>query len=347
MAARLSPNSEDLSPQPDSNKSNDEQINNTKSSNPKMNYLIAVIVGIGQAIAILPGLSRSGSTISFARFFGIKREECVKFSFLLSIPVIFGSFIFELYKSHEIIFSSSALNMADMAISFVFAYISGLLAIKFLTRLSRTRNLNIFAIYCIVMAVAIFIVYYSQKFLRKEKHLEMKGVILAGGLGSRLFPCTKVTNKHLLPVYNKPMIYYPLNTMVNAGLKDIMIVTGGNYAGDFLRILGNGKEFGLKDISYTYQEGEGGIAEALKLAENFAEGEKIFVILGDNIIEDDVSEDINDFEKQKEGAGIFLKEVPDPERFGVAEIKEGKVINIEEKPKNPKSNYAVCGLVPI
>ena len=172
----------------------------------------------------------------------------------------------------------------------------------------------------------------------------MKGIILAGGLGSRLFPCTKVTNKHLLPVYNKPMIYYPLNTMVNAGLKDIMIVTGGNYAGDFLRILGNGKEFGLKDISYTYQEGEGGIAEALKLAENFAEGEKIFVILGDNIIEDDVSEAIKYFEKQKEGAGIFLKEVPDPERFGVAEIKEGKVINIEEKPIKPKSNYAVCGL---
>jgi undecaprenyl-diphosphatase len=164
VGARLSPNSEGLSPQLDSAKSNDEQINNTKSSNPKMNYLIAFIVGIGQAIAILPGLSRSGSTISFARFFGIKREECVKFSFLLSIPVIFGSFIFELYKSHEIIFNSSALNMADMAISFVFAYISGLLAIKFLTRLSRTRNLNIFAIYCIVMAVAIFIVIIIRSF---------------------------------------------------------------------------------------------------------------------------------------------------------------------------------------
>jgi len=164
VGARLSPNSEDLSPQLDSKKSNDEQINNTKSSNPKMNYFIAFIVGIGQAIAILPGLSRSGSTISFARFFGIKREECVKFSFLLSIPVIFGSFIFELYKSHEIIFSSSALNMADMAISFVFAYISGLLAIKFLTRLSRTRNLNIFAIYCIVMAVAVFIVIIVRSF---------------------------------------------------------------------------------------------------------------------------------------------------------------------------------------
>ena len=164
VGARLSPNSEDLSPQLDSKKSNDEQINNTKSSNPKMNYFIAAVVGIGQAIAILPGLSRSGSTISFARFFGIKREECVKFSFLLSIPVIFGSFIFELYKSHEIIFSSSALNMADMAISFVFAYISGLLAIKFLTRLSRTRNLNIFAIYCIVMAVAVFIVIIVRSF---------------------------------------------------------------------------------------------------------------------------------------------------------------------------------------
>lgn len=146
IGARLSLNGKDLSPL------------------PKMNYLIAAVVGIGQAVAILPGLSRSGSTISFARFFGIKREECVKFSFLLSIPVIFGSFIFELYKSHEIIFSSSALNMADMAISFVFAYISGLLAIKFLTRLSRNKNLNIFAIYCIVMAVAIFIVIIARSF---------------------------------------------------------------------------------------------------------------------------------------------------------------------------------------
>jgi undecaprenyl-diphosphatase len=164
LQARLSPDSEDLHLQQESNKSNDEQINNIKKSNPKMNYLIAAVVGIGQAIAILPGLSRSGSTISFARFFGIKREECVKFSFLLSIPVIFGSFIFELYKSHEIISSSSASNMADMAISFIFAYISGLLAIKFLTRLSRTRNLNIFAIYCLVMAVVIFIVILTRSF---------------------------------------------------------------------------------------------------------------------------------------------------------------------------------------
>ena len=172
----------------------------------------------------------------------------------------------------------------------------------------------------------------------------MKGIILAGGLGSRLSPCTKVTNKHLLPVFNKPMIYYPILTMVNAGLRDIMIVTGENYAGDFLRILGNGKEFGLKDISYTYQVGEGGIADALKLAENFAEGEKVFVVLGDNILEDDITEDIKAFEKQESSARIFLKEVPDPERFGVEEIRDGRVVDIREKPKNPKSNFAVCGL---
>lgn len=172
----------------------------------------------------------------------------------------------------------------------------------------------------------------------------MKGVILAGGLGSRMMPCTKVTNKHLLPVYNKPMIYYPLGTMVKAGLKDIMIVTGGSNAGDFLRLLGNGSEFGLKDISYTYQEGEGGIADALKLTENFVDEEKVIVMLGDNIIKDDISEAVAEFEKQPEGARIFLKEVPDPERFGVAEIRDGKVINIEEKPKNPKSNYSVIGL---
>jgi len=172
----------------------------------------------------------------------------------------------------------------------------------------------------------------------------MKGIILAGGLGTRMYPCTKVTNKHLLPVYNKPMIYYPLLTMVNAGLRDIMIVTGGNYAGDFLRIIGNGKEFGLKDISYTYQEGEGGIADALRLAENFAENEKIFVMLGDNLIEDDIREDIKSFEKQPGGAKIFLKEVPDPERFGVAEIENGRVVNIAEKPKKPKTSLAVIGL---
>ena len=172
----------------------------------------------------------------------------------------------------------------------------------------------------------------------------MKGVILAGGLGTRMMPCTKVTNKHLLPVYNKPLIYYPLNTLVKGGLEEIMIVTGGNNAGDFLVLLGNGSEFGLKDLGYTYQEGEGGIADALKLAENFVDEGKVIVMLGDNIIKDDISEAVKEFQKQPNGAKIFLKEVSDPERFGVAEIKDGRVINIEEKPKNPKSNYAVIGL---
>jgi len=172
----------------------------------------------------------------------------------------------------------------------------------------------------------------------------MKGVILAGGLGTRLKPCTKVTNKHLLPVYDKPMIYYPLKTLVSAGLEDIMIVTGGNNAGDFLRLLGNGKEFGLKDISYAYQEGEGGIAEALKLAESFADEGSIAVMLGDNLIENDISDAVKEFEKQNSGARIFLKEVDNPERFGVAEIKDGRVVNIAEKPKKPISSYAVVGI---
>ena len=173
----------------------------------------------------------------------------------------------------------------------------------------------------------------------------MKGIILAGGLGTRLLPLTKITNKHLLPVYNKPMIYYPIKTLVDAGIEDIMIVTGGNHAGDFLRLLGNGKEFGLKDIHYTYQEGEGGIADALKLAEHFSEGEDVCVVLGDNIIEDYIKEYVEDYIcRQREGAKIFLKEVTDPERFGVAEIKDGFVVSIEEKPKKPKSNYAVTGI---
>lgn len=172
----------------------------------------------------------------------------------------------------------------------------------------------------------------------------MKGVILAGGLGSRLMPCTKVTNKHLLPIYDKPMIYYPIMTLVSSGITDILIVTGGNHAGEFLRLLGNGKEFGLKDISYTFQEGEGGIADALKLAEHFVKDEKVFVILGDNIVEDNVKKHVDDFIKQPEGAKVFLKEVSDPERFGVAAIEDGRIISIEEKPKNPKSNFAVCGL---
>ncbi len=172
----------------------------------------------------------------------------------------------------------------------------------------------------------------------------MKGIILAGGLGTRLYPLTKITNKHLISVYDKPMIFYPIGTLINAGITDIMIVTGGNHAGDFLRLMGNGKEFGLKHINYTYQEGEGGIADALSLAEYFADGEPICVILGDNIIEKNIRKAVSDFKKQKKGAKILLKEVPDPERFGVAEIKNGKLINIVEKPKSPKSNLAVIGI---
>lgn len=172
----------------------------------------------------------------------------------------------------------------------------------------------------------------------------MKGVILAGGLGTRLYPLTKITNKHLLPVYNKPMIYYPLEALIKAGIHDIMIVTGGNNAGDFLRLLGNGRDFGLKHINYTYQEGEGGIADALSLAEYFAGGEPICVILGDNILEKTIKKAVENFKRQKVGAKILLKEVPDPERFGVAEIENGKLIRIVEKPKKPKSNLAVIGV---
>jgi len=172
----------------------------------------------------------------------------------------------------------------------------------------------------------------------------MKGVVLAGGLGTRLYPLTKVTNKHLLPIYDKPMVYYPIQTLVDAGIKDILIVTGGNSAGDFLRLIGNGKDFGLRHINYTYQEGEGGIAAALSLAEHFAEDDRIVVILGDNVLEQGIGDAVRDFEKQKRGAKIFLKEVPDPERFGVPHIKDGKVIKIDEKPKKPASQYAVIGV---
>ena len=172
----------------------------------------------------------------------------------------------------------------------------------------------------------------------------MKGVILAGGLGTRLYPLTKVTNKHLLPVYDKPMIYYPIQTLINAGINDILIVTGGNNAGDFLKLLGNGKEFGLKHMNYTYQEGEGGIAEALRLAEFFASGEKVCVVLGDNIIEKNIRKAAENFRRQKKGAKILLKEVPDPQRFGVAELKGDRITRIEEKPKKPKSRYAVIGI---
>jgi glucose-1-phosphate thymidylyltransferase len=174
--------------------------------------------------------------------------------------------------------------------------------------------------------------------------MALKGVILAGGLGTRLSPLTKITNKHLLPIYCKPMIYYPLGTLVSAGIEDILIVTGGRHAGEFLRLLGNGSEFGLKHINYTYQEGEGGIAEALGLARHFAADDKIVVILGDNIIQKSVKKYVDDFRKQPSGAKILLKKVDDPARFGVAELKGDKIISIEEKPRKPKSDYAVTGI---
>ena len=172
----------------------------------------------------------------------------------------------------------------------------------------------------------------------------MKGVVLAGGTGSRLSPLTRVTNKHLLPIGNKPMVYYPIQTLVNAGIEEILLVTGGNNAGEFLRLLGNGRDFGLKHLNYTYQEGNGGIAEALGLAEYFAAEEQICVVLGDNIIENNICHAVENFRKQKDGAKILLKEVEDAQRFGVAEVREHRVLNIEEKPKVPHSNYAVTGI---
>jgi glucose-1-phosphate thymidylyltransferase len=160
----------------------------------------------------------------------------------------------------------------------------------------------------------------------------------------RLRPLTSVTNKHLLPVYDKPMIYYPIQTLVNAGITDIMIVTGGNSAGDFLRLLGNGKAFGLKHLNYAYQEGEGGIAEALSLVEHFAAKEPVCVVLGDNIIEGNIAAAVNAYKEQGKGAKIILKKVPDPDRFGVPELSGQRVLRIEEKPKSPKSEYAVIGI---
>ena len=172
----------------------------------------------------------------------------------------------------------------------------------------------------------------------------MKGVVLGGGLGSRLRPLTSVTNKHLLPVYDQPMIYYPIQTLVNAGIEDIMIVTGGNSAGDFLKLLGNGRAFGLKHLNYTYQEGEGGIAAALSLVEHFADDGPICVILGDNIIQGNIRAAADDYRRQGGGAKILLKRVPDPQRFGVPELEGRSVVRIEEKPQNPKSEYAVIGI---
>ena len=168
----------------------------------------------------------------------------------------------------------------------------------------------------------------------------MKGVILAGGSGSRLYPLTKVTNKHLLPVYDKPMIYYPLQTLIDAGISDILIVSGRGHAGHFLELLGSGNEFGVR-LTYEIQEEAGGIAQALQLADDFAKGDDLAVILGDNIFKDSFR---NEFDNFEDGAKIFLKEVPDANRFGVAEIEGSSVVSIEEKPKNPKSNYVVAGL---
>jgi glucose-1-phosphate thymidylyltransferase len=173
----------------------------------------------------------------------------------------------------------------------------------------------------------------------------MKGVILAGGTGSRLFPLTRVTNKHLLPIYDKPMVFYPIQALVNAGITDILLVTGGQNAGEFLRLLGNGRQFGLKHINYTYQEGEGGIADALRLAEHFVDRQPVCVILGDNIIETNIVAAREEFERSGcAGGHILLKEVRDPQRFGVPVFDGSRIVMIEEKPKEPKSAYAVIGI---
>lgn len=172
----------------------------------------------------------------------------------------------------------------------------------------------------------------------------MKGVILAGGTGSRLFPLTKVTNKHLLPIYNKPMIYYPLECLAQAGIDEVLLVTGGNNAGDFIRLLGNGSEFGLKNLQYAYQDGAGGIAQALGLAERFVDGDSICLILGDNILEYSIREHARRFRHQGQGAKVLLAEVENPSAYGVASLEGDRVINIVEKPKNPASNWAVIGV---
>ncbi len=172
----------------------------------------------------------------------------------------------------------------------------------------------------------------------------MKGVILAGGLGTRLAPLTTITNKHLLPVYDRPMIYYPIQTLVEAGIRDLMIVTGGPHAGDFLRLLGNGQAFGLPRIHYAYQDGEGGIADALRLAEPFAEGEKVVVVLGDNIIEKNIRRGVRAFDRQKQGARVYLKQVSNPRDYGVAELNGDRITRVVEKPRRPKSDLAVLGI---
>jgi len=172
----------------------------------------------------------------------------------------------------------------------------------------------------------------------------MKGVILAGGTGSRLSPLTLVTNKHLLPIYNQPMVHYPITCLINAGIDEILVVTGGEHAGDFLRLLKNGKQLGIRHLEYAYQEGSGGIADALKLAQDFADGEPICVILGDNIIEKNITVAANNYREQKKGAKILLKKVPDPHRFGVARLENNRIVEIIEKPKTPPSDLAVTGI---
>jgi glucose-1-phosphate thymidylyltransferase len=172
----------------------------------------------------------------------------------------------------------------------------------------------------------------------------MKGIVLAGGLGTRLAPLTRITNKHLLPVYDRPMIYYPIQTLVEAGIKEILIVTGGNSAGDFLKLLRNGAEFGLRHLNYAYQEGEGGIAAALSLAEHFADGGPVCVVLGDNILEKSISNAARKFRHQGSGAKMLLSEVPDPQRFGVPVFEGDTIVRIEEKPSNPRSSYAIIGV---
>ena len=172
----------------------------------------------------------------------------------------------------------------------------------------------------------------------------MKGIILAGGLGSRLYPLTHATNKHLLPIYDQPMVYYPISTLVSAGIDDIMVVTGGPHAGHFVPVLRNGKQFGLRHLEYTYQEREGGIAEALGLCEEFADGEPVCVILGDNTTDADIRPAVESFES---GALLFLRRVPDPDRFGCPVFDDAdasRILRIEEKPKTPRSEYAVTGL---
>ncbi len=172
----------------------------------------------------------------------------------------------------------------------------------------------------------------------------MKGVILAGGTGSRLFPLTKVTNKHLLPVYNKPMIYYPIECMAASGIDDVLLVTGGNNAGDFIRLLGNGRELGLKNLNYTYQDGAGGIAQALGLAEQFIDGDPFCLILGDNIVQYHIGKAVRRFEHQGKGAKILLSQVKNPKAYGVAEMDGQRVVRIVEKPSKPKSDWAVIGI---